>query len=125
MKRYFKKFENFGICELKIDLVCNHWNDRFSISTWTGNDETYNFVIKGKRLGSVLCKSKISKSQAIEIAKRMNLIHVKDSTFNSAGSLLTKSAIESEIERILAIKRKKEAELSVITTLLYSLERSI
>lgn len=62
-----------------------HWDDnKFSILTW---EERYTFILNRKgKCKDILCKSLISKEQALEVVNRLNLIHVKDLTFRSAGT---------------------------------------
>jgi len=73
----------------------------------------------------MLCKTKISKQQALIVANKLNLIHRKDHTFRSAGSFHTKSFIKSEIERIAKIKQEKEFELEHISKMLFHYERCL
>ena len=126
MSKYIKDFKQTGISTLNVDLVCKDWNDRFSICTWINDDEEkYTFVVNGKRKNTRLCKTEISKEQALFIANKLSLIHRKDHTFRSAGSYHTESFINSEIERIAKIKQEKEIQLDVISRMLYSYERCL
>lgn len=121
--RYIKDFQKSGISTLNVDLVCKDWNDRFSICTWINDtDEKYTFVINSKRKNMRLCKVQISKEQAFAVADRLRLIHVKDSTFRSAGAFHTESFIKSEVERINKIKQEKDEELACIRRTLYNYE---
>lgn len=114
------------IKEINVDLVCKDWNDRFSICTWINDDEEkYTFIVNGKRKNTILCKIQISKEQAFSVSNRLKLIHVKDTTFRSAGAFHTESFIKSEVERIAKIKQDKENELSIISKMLYQYERCL
>lgn len=126
MSKYIKDFQQTGISALNVDLVCKDWNDRFSIYTWINdNEEKYTFIVNGKRKNTRLCKTEISKEQALLVVNKLNLIHRKDHTFRSAGSYHTESFIKSEIECISKIKQEKEFELDVISKMLYSYERCL
>lgn len=126
MSKYVTEFNQQGKSLLNIDLVCKNWNKTFVIYTWINNiEEKYTFVINGKRKNTVLIQTEISKEQANDIVSRLNLHHVKDSLFNSAGAYRSKEFIDSEIERIIKIKKEKEEELSFIINTLYQYERSI
>jgi len=121
MSKYITDFQQTGISTINVDLVCKDWNDRFSICTWINdNEEQYTFVVNGKRKNTMLCKTKISKQQALIVANKLNLIHRKDHTFRSAGSF-----IKSEIERIAKIKQEKEFELEHISKMLFHYERCL
>jgi hypothetical protein len=126
MSKYIKEFQQTGNSTINVDLVCKDWNERFSICTWINdNEEKYTFVVNGKRKNTRLCKTQISKEQTIEVAEKLKLIHVKDTTFISAGSYHSESFIKSEIERIGKIKQNKENELSIISKILYQYERCL
>lgn len=127
MSKYIKDFKQTGNCTINVDLVCKDWNDSFSISTWINLDdeEKYTFIIKGKRKNTTLCKTQISKEQAFAVADRLKLIHVKDTTFRSAGAFHSESFIKSEVERITKIKHDKENELAIISKMLYQYERCL
>jgi hypothetical protein len=123
MSKYITDFQQTGNSAINVDLVCKDWNDRFSICTWiNGNEEKYTFLVNGKRKKTRLCKTQISKEQAFAIADRLKLIHVKDSTFRSAGSFHTESFIKLEVDRITKIKQEKEQELTFIRHTLYNYE---
>ena len=126
MSKYIKDFQQTGNSTINVDLVCKDWNDRFSICTWINdNEEKYTFVVNSKRKNTRLCKTQISKEQAFAIADRLKLIHVKDTTFRSAGAFHSESFIKSEVERIAKIKQDKENELSIISKMLYQYERCL
>lgn len=126
MSKYITEFNLIGNSIINVDLVCKDWNDRFFISSWINdNEEKYTFIANGKRKNHQLCKTQISKEQAFQVANKLNLIHVKNTTFRSAGSFHTQSFIKSEIERIRKIKREKQYELDEISTVLFQFERSI
>jgi len=126
MSKYITDFQQTGTSTINVDLVCKDWNDRFSICTWINdNEEQYTFVVNGKRKNTMLCKTKISKEQALIVANRLNLIHRKDHTFRSAGSFHTESFIKSEIDRITKIKQEKEFELEHISKMLFHYERCL
>ena len=126
MSKYITDFHQTGNSTINIDLVCKDWDDRFSICTWINdNEEKYTFIVNGKRKNTRLCKTQISKEQAFAVADRLKLIHVKDTTFRSAGSFHSESFIKSEVERIAKIKQEKEVELSIISKMLYQYERCL
>jgi hypothetical protein len=126
MSKYIKNFQQTGNSTLNVDLVCKDWNDRFSIYTWINDDEEkYTFIVNGKRKNTRLCKTEISKEQALLVVNKLNLIHKKDHTFRSAGSYHTESSIKSEIERISKIKQEKDFELDLISKMMYSYERCL
>lgn len=126
MSKYITDFQQTGNSTINVDLVCKDWNDRFSICTWINDDEEkYTFIVNGKRKNTRLCKTQISKEQAFAVADRLKLIHVKDTTFRSAGSFHSESFIKSEVERIAKIKQEKENELSIISKVLYQYERCL
>lgn len=126
MSKYIKDFQQTGSSTINIDLICKDWNDRFSICTWINEDEEkYTFVVNGNRKNTRLCKTLISKEQALEVVDRLNLIHVKDTTFRSAGAFHSESFIKSEVDRITKIKQEKEDELLIISKILYQYERCI
>lgn len=126
MSKYVSDFQKTGISTLNVDLVCKDWDDRFSICTWINDtDEKYTFVINSKRKNKSLCKVQISKEQTFAVANRLNLIHVKDSIFRSAGAFHTESFIKSEVERITKIKQEKEQEIASINKILYDYNISI
>lgn len=126
MSKYITDFQQTGNSTINVDLVCKDWNDRFSICTWINDDEEkYTFIVNGKRKNTRLCKTQISKEQAFAVADRFKLIHVKDTTFRSAGSFHSESFIKSEVERIAKIKQEKENELSIISKVLYQYERCL
>jgi len=123
MSKYISEFQQSGISTLDMNLVLKNWNDMFFISTWKNEDgEKYTFVIKGKRKNTILCKTQISKEQTNEIVLKMKLIHVKDSSFISAGCYYTKSFIDSEINRITELKKEKQRELDFIDKYLFQYE---
>jgi hypothetical protein len=126
MSKYIKDFQQIGNSTINVDLVCKDWNDRFSIHTWINdNEEKYTFFVNGKRKNTKFCKAQISKEQAIEIAEKLKLIHVKDTLFNSSGAYHSESFIKLKIERINKIKQDKEIELLVISKMLYQYERCL
>ena len=126
MSKYITDFQQTGNSTINVDLVCKDWNDRFSICTWINDDEEkYTFIVNGKRKNTRLFKTQISKEQAFAVADRLKLIHVKDTTFRSAGSFHSESFIKSEVERIAKIKQEKENELSIISKVLYQYERCL
>lgn len=126
MAKYITEFNQTGISVVDVEFICKNWSDRFLISTWiNNNEEKYTFVVNGKRKNTRICKTQISKEQAFIIANRLNLIHVRDMTFRSAGAFHTESFIQSEIKRIAIIKKEKEEELSIISKLLYQYERCL
>lgn len=115
MSKYIAKFKQTGNSTINIDSVCKDWNDNFSIFTWINDkEEKYTFVVNGKRNNTRLCKTQISKEQAIEIVGKLNLVHVKSVTLKSAGAYHSKEFVKSEIERITKIKQEKEGELDFI-----------
>ena len=123
MSKYITDFQQTGNSTINVDLVCKEWNDRFLICTWINDDEEkYTFVVNGKRKNTMLCKTQISKEQAFAVADRLKLIHVKDTTFRSAGAFHSENFIKSEIERIGKIKQEKEQELTLIRHTLYNYE---
>jgi len=126
MSKYITDFQQTGNSTINVDLVCKDWNDRFSICTWINDDEEkYTFIVNGKRKNTRLCKTQISKEQAFAVADRLKLIHVKDSTFRSAGAFHSENFIKSEVERITKIKQDKENELAIISKMLYQYERCL
>lgn len=127
MSKYITEFQQTGNSTVNVELICKDWNDeRFTISTWINdNDEKYTFVVNGKRKNTRLCKTQISKDQAIEIISKLDLIHVKSNIFRRGGAYHSKNFITSEIERITKIKHEKEQELSVINQALYVYERCL
>ena len=126
MSKYITDFHQTVKSTINVDLVCKNWDDRFSICTWINDDEEkYTFIVNGKRKNTRLCKTQISKEQAFAVADKLKLIHVKDTTFRSAGSFHSESFIKSEVERIAKIKQEKENELSIISKMLYQYERCL
>jgi hypothetical protein len=126
MSKYIIDFQQTGNSTINVDLVCKDWNDRFSICTWINdNEEKYTFIVNGKRKNTRLCKTQISKEQAFAVADKLKLIHVKDTTFRSAGTFHSESFIKSEVERITKIKQDKENELALISKILYQYERCL
>lgn len=87
MSKYITEFQQTGVSTVNVDLICKDWNERFVISTWINDkEEMYTFIIHGKRKSTLLCKTQISKEQAMEIISKLALIHVKDNTFRSGGA---------------------------------------
>jgi hypothetical protein len=126
MNKYITDFQQTGISTINVDLVCKHWDERFSICTWVNDkEEKYTFVVNGKRKNTRLCKTQISKEQAIEVAEKLKLIHVKHSTFRSAGTYHSESFIKSEIERLGEIMEQKEAELKMISNVFYKYKKAL
>lgn len=126
MSKYITEFNQTGITSININLVCKDWNDKFVICTWINdNEEKYTFVVNGKRKNTRLCKTQISKEQTFEIVDRLNLIHVKDTTFRSAGAYRSESFIKLEVERIGKIKQEKEVDISIISKILSQYEYSL
>lgn len=123
MSKYITELNRTGESVVNVGLICKHWNDRFSIITWINDkSEDYKFVISGKIKGKILCKTKISKGQAIEIVSKLNLTHIKSSLFNSAGSYHSRNFIDSEIIRINKIKDEKESDLMYINRVIEELK---
>lgn len=123
MSKYIKEFQETGTSIINIDLFCKDWNDRFSIYTWINeNEEIYQIVVNGKRKNTILCKTKISKEQANEVIKKLNLVYIKDSIFKSAGAYHTKEFIKSEFDRLSKMKQEKEQELIHLRHILYNYE---
>jgi len=81
--------------------------------------------VNGKRKNTRLCKTEISKEQAFAVVNKLKIIHVKDSTFRSAGAFYSKNFIKSEVDRITKIKQDKEIELEIISKILYMYERCL
>lgn len=126
MSKYIKEFKEIGESVVNIDLICKDWNDRFFISTWINDDEEkYMFLVNGKRKNTRLCKTVISRGQALTIANRLCLIHVKSPLVNSGGSFHTQSFIESEIKRIEVILNERKIETLILEKALYRFESSI
>lgn len=119
MSKYITEFKETGNSTVNVDLICKDWNERFLISTWINDDEEkYTFIVNGKRKNARLCKTQISKEQAIEIADKLNLVHVKDSTFRSGGTYRSINFIKSEVERLTKIKEEKEFDVALIRRIL-------
>jgi hypothetical protein len=115
MAKYIKEFQLTGPSIVKVDLICKHWNERFMISVWaTDSEEKYTFVVNGKRKDTRLCKTQISKEQALEIIERLKLIPVQSPMFKSGVTFYNTEFVDFEIERLKAIKLKKEFELITI-----------
>lgn len=126
MSKYITDFQQTDNSTINVDLVCKDWNDRFSICTWINdNEEKYTFIVNAKRKNTRLCKTQISKEQAFAVADKLKLIHVKATTFRSAGSFHSESFIKSEVERITKIKQEKEDELAIISKMLSQYERCL
>lgn len=120
MNKYIKEFNQTGNSTINVALVSKNWGDNFSISTWINeNEEKYTLIIRGKRKGSIILKSQIYKEQAIDVVRRLNLVHVKSGVFRSAGSFHSKSFIKSELDRFVKIKEDKEKELAIISNIIY------
>ena len=126
MSKYISEFQQTGNSTVNVDLICKDWNDRFSICTWINdNEEKYTFVVNGKRKNTTLCKTQISKEQAMYIVSKLNLIHVKASIPRSAGAYHSKEFIKSECERIRKIEEEKEIELTHIRHTRYEYEQAL
>lgn len=126
INKHVKEFNKTGCSLLNIDLVCKNWNDRFTIYTWINDDKKdYTFVINSKVKDKVLVKTKILESEALIIANRLKLIHVKDVTFSSAGSFRTEKFIISEISRLETLNQEKRYELDMISKMIYMYEISL
>lgn len=126
MSKYITEFQQTGVSTVNVDLICKDWNERFVISTWINDiEEMYTFIIHGKRKSTLLCKTQISKEQAMEIISKLALIHVKNTIFKNNKTYHSKTFIKSEIERITKIKQEKEQELSFISQTLYMYERCL
>lgn len=123
MSKYIQEFNRIGNSVVNVDLICKDWNNQFSIQLWKNDtEEKYTFLVKGKRRYKILCKTQISKEQAMDIIQKLDLILVKSGLLRSAGSYYSKEFIKSEIDRITQIKREKERELSTILEILYGYE---
>lgn len=120
MSKYIAEFNQIGISIVNIGFICKDWNDRFSISTWENEETEYTFIIHSKIKGKRLCKTQISKEQALEIISKLNLIHVKSSLIRSGGAYHSKNFIKQEFDRIYKIKQEKEQELAIINRILNS-----
>lgn len=126
MKGIILEFNQTGNSVLDVDFVCKKWNDQFGISSWTNSDEEkYTLFINGKRKNTRLLKSQISKEQAFEIIKKLELVKIKDSTFRSASLFVKRSFAISERDRFLEIATEKQRELNVIFGVLRSYENAL
>lgn len=115
MKGIITEFNLTGNSVIDVDFVCKKWTDKFYIAAWINEDEEkYTLVINGKRKGSRLLKTQISKEQTQELSKRLNLIQVKDGTFKSASIFITKKFARMEHERLLTIEREKQKEVNLL-----------
>lgn len=126
MSKYIIDFEQIGESTVNVDLICKDWNERFVIRTWINdNEERYTFIIKGKRKNTTLCKTQISKKQAMEVVDKLDLIHVKDGISKSRGNYHSIKFIKSEVERMTKMKQNMEQDLSFISQALYMYERCL
>jgi hypothetical protein len=125
-KPYFNEINPTGISVANVDFICKNWNDKFSIITWINEkEEKYIFCVHGRGKESIIVKSQISKEQAFEIVKELDLFHVKNTLFRSAGIYRTKEFIISEINRIEEIRTNKSLELRAIETELFNFEDTL
>lgn len=126
MKGIILEFNQTGNSVVDIDFVCKKWNDQFGISSWINSDEEkYTLFINGKRKNTRLLKSQISKEQAFEIIKKMELVNIKDSTFRSASVFVKRSFAISELERFKKINQEKQQELNTIYGVIRSYENAL
>lgn len=126
MSKYIKEFNQTGNSIVNVELICKDWNNQFSIATWVNDsEEKFTFIVNRKRGNTRLCKTQISKEQAFKIAENLNLIHVRDTTFRSAGSFCSKEFINHEIDRITKIKHQKQLEISLLSQVLFKYERAL
>lgn len=126
MSKYITEFNTTGNSTVNVNLICKHWNERFSICTWINTtDEKYTFVVYGKRKNRRLCKTQISKEQANQIIEKLKLIHIRSGLFRSGGAYHSKEYVMSECERLQKIKEEKEQELGCIRDMLIEHERAL
>lgn len=126
MKGIILEFNQTGNSVVDIDFVCKKWNDQFGISSWINSDEEkYTLFINGKRKNTRLLKSQISKEQAFEIIKKMELVNIKDSTFRSASVFVKRSFAISELERFKKINQEKQQELNTIYGVICSYKNAL
>jgi hypothetical protein len=79
-----KKFNEFGACLIDIDEVAKKWNHLFLITQW--HDEFYliKFLRKDSQIKEI--NIQISRDQALELIKKINIKKIDSSTFNFAST---------------------------------------
>lgn len=127
MNKYLKTFRLILESEVKVDLICKDWNERFAIlkESYRKDDIKYTFIINSKRKDIILSQTKITEKQALEIISNLSLLHVKSDIFKSQGSYHTKQFIESEINRLNDIVIDKKQEIEIIEIAINNYQLSI
>ena len=104
MSKYENTFQFGEGEELNIDAICNDWNEQFIINTWVAqHSEEYNFFIVSKDNRTIYTKIKLSRKQALEIIKRLDLVFIREVEPKPAGSYRNKEFVISEIARLQVI----------------------
>lgn len=123
---YIEELNQSGVSKANVDFICKKWNEKFSIATWINDkEEKYIFYIRGRAKNNYKLRVQISKEQALEIASRLKLVHVKNSLFKSAGTHTTLEFVDSEIKRLDVIRENKRLELNAIETQINCYERCL
>ena len=81
MSKYILNFVGVGESTVDVDLIEKDFNGSFLISTWINrntNETEY-------KLRTSDIKTRISKSQSMEIVDKLHLQWTQDATFNSGG----------------------------------------
>ncbi len=124
--RYIEELNQTGACKANVDFICKKWNEKFSIATWINDKEDkYILYISGRGKNNYRLKVHIFKEQALEIASKLDLVHVKNSLFKSAGTYMTKEFVYSEIKRLEAMRENKRLELNAIDAEIGCYERCL
>jgi hypothetical protein len=120
MKKFIKKFELIGICEIHVDRVVKAWTDKFSISRY---ENSYKFVrqYRGANMASV----QISEEQANEVINRLKLLPIQSSLFRFGVTYRSKDNILREKERIMKVYNERVDEISVLKSVIREFEGAL
>jgi DNA-binding transcriptional MerR regulator len=120
-----KIFNQTGTSILNIEEVIKKWNNMFSLIGWINEtEEKYTFVVNELNEERPSTKTQITKEQALELIKRLNLIKEK-SIMRSGCSWHTKKHYQSEIERLTNLIKERENDLEFAEAKEYAKEKII
>jgi len=110
MKKLITKLVEGGICKIDVNEVIKSWTDKFSISQYC---EEFSFVKNTTRKGEYY-SVRISKEQADEVIKTLNLFAIEDTIFKNSKTFRKRDFIEKELMRISKIVEQKTTELNIM-----------
>lgn len=120
MSELLKEYNQTGNCVVDLPVLYKKWNKTFTLSQY--RDDYTLSKKKGKNGG---LKVSISKEQALEIIKELQLVEIQDITFRSAKTFRSRVDVEKDIDRLSETYTEKLQEATLIGNVIQSYRNAI